>query len=79
MNAPSSSIATTTVEAAAAAVVLATERWIVEKKKNHDDEIIFFARQYQIHYIKLNLVQFISAHFHPMKTMSQPPCFDMEY
>ena len=30
-------------------------------------------------FLEINLVYFVLAQFHPMKTISQPPCFDIEY
>ena len=72
--------ATTAVEAAAAAAVLLRwriARWIVEKKTRRN----YFQRRHWKMPVVLerNLVYFVLDQFHPMKTMSQPLCFDIEY
>ena len=80
----SSSVANTTTVAATAAVVAAVAvlaTVALEKIiKNHDDEIILQTVIGKCQKcLKINLVYFVSAHFYPIKTMGQPPCFDIEY
>ena len=70
--------ATATVESAAAAV-LATERWIVEKKKNQRRNYFTNGHRKVPYCHKIDHLLFVLAQFHPIKTMGQPPCFDIEY
>ena len=86
MNAPSSSSSidavTTTVEAAVVTAAVLMTVALDQKLKNHDDIIIFNNVIGKCHKcLKMNLVYFVIAQFHPMKTMShvQTPCFDIEY
>tara|TARA_B110001452_G_scaffold224549_1_gene198176 strand:- start:259 stop:507 length:249 start_codon:yes stop_codon:yes gene_type:complete len=82
MNAPSSfDAATITIEAAVAATVaLLMMVAVYREKENNETEIIFNDVIGKCHKcLKVNLIDFLQAEFHLMKTMSQPPCFDIEY
>jgi hypothetical protein len=50
------------------------------KEKNHNNEIILQTVIGKCHTsIKIDYILFVVAQFHPIKTMSQPPCFNIEY
>ena len=84
MNAPSSSssfvaaaVTTTTVEAASQ---YCYGEDAVDREKNHDEEIILQTVIRKCHTaMKIDHIRFVLAQIHPMKTMSQTPCFDIEY
>ena len=85
MDASSSSstataIATTVAVESTAAVLLRRIAVDRGKEKNHDDEIILQTVIVKCHTaIKIDHIRIVPAQFHPIKTMNQPPCFDIEY
>ena len=80
MNAPSSSAATTNVTTeAAAAAVLVTVAVDCGKEKNQRRNYFTNGHRKVPYCHKIDHLLFVLAQFHPIKTMGQPPCFDIEY
>ena len=81
MDASSSSIAATITTEAAAAVTVTVRTVAVDCGKEKNQRRNYFTNGHRkVPYChKIDHLLFVLAQFHPIKTMGQPPCFDIEY